>query len=285
MKDKKIIIILIAFLCAFHSYAQYSKDSISIVNAQWEISSIEEGVVHKRCLFKNLYGAEQYINFIEIDMKKNYKTKIIVTEPNEITSKTAEANNAIAAINGSYYNEKTGEPACYYRIDKNVINTTYDSELFRVTGAMVIKKGKVKLIPWNKDIEKKYNDNKGIVLASGPLMIYKNSICDVSELPNQSFYVTKHPRSAIGITHDKKMLLLTVDGRLPEYATGMSINELAHLMKLLGCEYALNLDGGRSTTLWSSKEKGNGVLNSPAANKKFDQFGERLNANTIIITK
>ncbi|MDF3046883.1 MAG: hypothetical protein K0R73_1 [Candidatus Midichloriaceae bacterium] len=49
---------------------------------------------------------------------------------------------------------------------------------------------------------------------------------------------------------------------------GLTILELAHFMKDIGCEFALNLDGGGSSTLWLSgkvvnesigdKDEGNG---------------------------
>lgn len=284
MYSKNIICVLFLFV-VFSGKAQTAQDSAIIVNIQWEINPIEKGIVHKRAIVNSLYGGHQYINIVEIDTKSKHQTKVIMTNPSQITSEAARANHAIVAINGSYYDEKTGEPVCYYRIGKNVIDTTHNIELYRVTGAIHIQSGKVKLIPWNKEIEQAYNGNKGIVFASGPLLINKGSICDVSKLPNQKFFTDKHPRSAIALTENNKMLLVTVDGRQPQHAIGVSIPELTHLLKILGSKDALNLDGGRSTTLWSAKEKNNGVLNSPAANKKFDQFGERLNANTIIVTK
>ena len=40
--------------------------------------------------------------------------------------------------------------------------------------------------------------------------------------------------------------------RFPEQAGGVNIPELAHLIRVLGGEDALNLDGGGSTTLWLS---------------------------------
>ncbi|GHT76428.1 hypothetical protein FACS189463_1480 [Bacteroidia bacterium] len=282
--NKKIFFLTAFLLAVFAVQAQTSQDSIAIANADWEVTPVEKGIVHKRKLFTELYGGAQYVNFIEVDMNEDYDTKVIVTQPLKITSEAAEENQAIVAINGSYYSEKTGAPASYYRVDKTLIDTTDNVELFRVTGALLIRKGKVNLMPWSKEIETAYGGNDGVVLASGPLLIYHDIVYDMSALPDHNFFTTKHPRSAIGITHDKKMLLVTVDGRLPGYATGVSISELTQLMKTLGCESALNLDGGRSTTLWSAKAAENGVLNSPAANKIFDPFGERTNANTIIVT-
>lgn len=68
-----------------------------------------------------------------------------------------------------------------------------------------------------------------------------------------------HPRTAIGVTEDGRVLLVTVDGRFTQ-AEGMSTQLLASYMKILGAKYAMNLDGGGSTTMWID---GHGVVNHP----------------------
>jgi len=40
-----------------------------------------------------------------------------------------------------------------------------------------------------------------------------------------------------------------VDGRQPFYSEGITLDELAHLMISLGAQYAMNLDGGGSSTM------------------------------------
>lgn len=184
-----------------------------------------------------------------------------------------------------YYDEGNFKSVCYYRVnDKTLFNTTDKELAYRVNGAIFIKNGRISLIPWSKTIENTYKSKKGEVLSSGPMMIYKGKVCNLSTV-DKKFCDTKHPRSAIAITKYNKLLLVSVDGRFPKDAIGINIPELTQLLKLLGCRYALNLDGGRSTTLWSYKEPDNGVLNCPAANKIFDKYGERYNSNTIIIYK
>jgi exopolysaccharide biosynthesis protein len=54
----------------------------------------------------------------------------------------------------------------------------------------------------------------------------------------------------IGVDHaGTKLVLLTIDGRRPGTATGMTGPEMAAEMLRLGCDDAMNLDGGGSTTL------------------------------------
>ena len=116
-------------------------------------------------------------------------------------------------------------------------------------------------------------------------MVYKKRIQDFSWLTFPRFTDVKHPRAAMATTKDKKLWLISVDGRFTNQAVGMTIAELAHMLKVLGCYNAINLDGGASTTLWSRNAPDNGVLNKPWGNRTYDTYGERYNDNTILIYK
>ncbi|MBQ7039347.1 MAG: phosphodiester glycosidase family protein, partial [Clostridia bacterium] len=79
-----------------------------------------------------------------------------------------------------------------------------------------------------------------------------------------------NPRSAIGVDESGTTLyLVAVDGRQTQ-SKGMTMQELAELMKSLGCHNAVNLDGGGSTnmvasTVWNEKLH---KVNSPTENRK-----------------
>jgi hypothetical protein len=57
------------------------------------------------------------------------------------------------------------------------------------------------------------------------------------------------PRTGVGITRTGDVLLVTVDGRRPKYSVGMRLKRFARLFRSLGATWALNLDGGGSTTM------------------------------------
>ena len=79
-----------------------------------------------------------------------------------------------------------------------------------------------------------------------------------------------NPRSAIGMSSDgKQMWLVAVDGRQTQ-SRGMTMSELANLMKELGCHNAVNLDGGGSTNMVASTiwNKDLTKVNSPTENRK-----------------
>jgi hypothetical protein len=77
-----------------------------------------------------------------------------------------------------------------------------------------------------------------------------------------------HPRSAVGFSRNGRFFyLVVVDGRQPLYSEGMTLAELADLMVSLGAHYAMNLDGGGSSTLVVEGSDGlPRVLNSPIDN-------------------
>lgn len=62
-------------------------------------------------------------------------------------------------------------------------------------------------------------------------------------------FFARHPRTAVGLTADRRLLLVVVDGRRRRFSIGMRLRELARFMRERGARWALNLDGGGSTTM------------------------------------
>ena len=81
------------------------------------------------------------------------------------------------------------------------------------------------------------------------------------------------PRAAIG-WNQKQFFLVEVDGR-QKSSVGMSFPDFANYLVKLGCENALNLDGGGSSTLWVHGK----VVNSPSEGR------ERSSANAVVIVQ
>ena len=99
------------------------------------------------------------------------------------------------------------------------------------------------------------------IISGGPYLIKNNEIfVDMTE-QKLSAIGGRNPRTAIGYTKDNNLILLTADGREGS-SIGLTLIELAQLMKEYGCVNAMNLDGGGSTVMYV---KGN-VVNKPAVN-------------------
>jgi uncharacterized protein YigE (DUF2233 family) len=91
-----------------------------------------------------------------------------------------------------------------------------------------------------------------------------------------SFVTERHPRTAVGYDEDRDWLfMVVVDGR-SDTAVGIDLITLSRWLRDWGCERALNLDGGGSTTMVVEGE----VVNSPS-----DATGERPVSNVLLLRR
>ena len=80
------------------------------------------------------------------------------------------------------------------------------------------------------------------------------------------YTVGRDPRTAVGVKEDGTMVFYTVDGRQSGYSAGLTQVDLAEELLRQGCVWAVNLDGGGSTT-FGVKLPGSSsvtVVNSPS---------------------
>ena len=99
-------------------------------------------------------------------------------------------------------------------------------------------------------------------VGGGPFLVRDGLISvdgEAENFPSASFINKRHPRTAAGVDASGKLLLVTVDGRA-EWSCGVSLPELAAIMKRLGAVNAINFDGGGSTTMFL----GDGIVNAPS---------------------
>ncbi|HMO32598.1 MAG TPA: phosphodiester glycosidase family protein [Lacibacter sp.] len=92
--------------------------------------------------------------------------------------------------------------------------------------------------------------NTTAAIGGSPLLIRNNTIqiTDAEELIDINNN-TNRPRSAIGFSGSGMVLLLAVEGDNPPNYPGVNLATTAALMQSLGCQGAINLDGGGSTAL------------------------------------
>ncbi|NLJ75120.1 MAG: phosphodiester glycosidase family protein [Firmicutes bacterium] len=89
------------------------------------------------------------------------------------------------------------------------------------------------------------------IIGGGPRLVRDGLVWITGEEEQfrKDILVGRAPRTALGITADNKLLLVTVNGRQPNISVGMTLKELATLLIELGAVQAMNLDGGGSTTM------------------------------------
>lgn len=84
----------------------------------------------------------------------------------------------------------------------------------------------------------------------------------------------RHPRSAVGFSKTH-IYLVEVDGRQRGLSVGMTLEELGEYMAKIGCDEAINLDGGGSATFWYRGR----IVNSPC------DGSERTVANGLVVIR
>lgn len=84
-------------------------------------------------------------------------------------------------------------------------------------------------------------------------------------LPTSYTWDERHPRTSLGLSADrKKMIMCVIDGRQDE-SKGVTVSQLALIMKRAGAATAFNLDGGGSSTMYVTNAgyNGTGLMNKP----------------------
>jgi hypothetical protein len=250
----------------------------SVVGADWFERPVAEGVTWKYYLFDNLYGGWNSITILEADLNApGIETKFNWRASSRALTSTmaAEVPNAVAAINGTFFDTSAGGggSTTYFKANGVVLKDT-DGE----GGILIANDGTVSIMArpaggWNTRPEP-------FIMTNGPHMITNGAIVNLASNAHNN---NLHPRTAVGLTADNRLLMVVVDGRM-NFARGISIHNLAKVMLDLGAVDAFSLDGGGSSTAWVAGEPFSGVVNYPSDNGLFDHLGQRACANIIAVT-
>ena len=112
------------------------------------------------------------------------------------------------------------------------------------------------------------------IISGGPFLVRNGEVFIDMTDEKLTAIGGRNPRTAIGYTKNNNLILLTADGREGS-SIGLTLNELANIMKQLGCVNAMNLDGGGSTVMYVNGQ----VVNKPAV-----QGGIPL-SHTLVVRK
>lgn len=263
-------------------------DSMVLVNASWQVDTLD-GVVLKRVHFqhKEYFQSNQYIAFLEIQPNSGLQLELACEPTRTKTSTIAQKHNALAAINGSFFDMDRHFPVCYLRIDsvelgentpgKDTLNRKYYQY-----GTLLVNGDSVRIERTDsaRTWERCLPDRN--IMTAGPLLIYHGEEQSIRQ--DRTFVTNRHNRTAVGIRPDGTILLLVVDGRTKQ-SEGMTLGELTRTLQWLGCTEALNMDGGGSTTLYIHSQPNNGIINHPSDNGCFDHSGERGVSNIIMVKR
>ncbi len=274
------LIAAVALLTAVCTVDLSAQAGSKIDQLEWNTEKLAEGIYWKTYLGNDLFDSRQSINIIEISLDSSSVEYQLAWNENGLmkTSDFADQHNALAAVNGSFYGAE-GESIVFMKADGEVISSgAVGGNPFTERGGFGWNRsGEPVIIP--KPEEGWQSVQYENLLSAGPLLIYDNNVQNFNDDP---FHQNRHPRTALALTSDNRLLLVTVDGRSFQ-SYGMTISELSRFLSGLDARYALNLDGGGSTSMWIRDKKNDGIVNYPSNNFEFDHEGERSVSNALII--
>lgn len=268
----------------------YGQNSVThILNSlHWKDSVLSDGITwrHVHTRDSSLFMSRQNIHILIIKKSQTqYKFDIGRTSPESgtLTSDLAAKENAMAAVNASFFNVKTGQSVNWIKeygitTDTSVLNNNkYGAHQ---EGIFAFNNDNVSILRRDTTIGKNWERTIHFsnTIESGPLLILNGQ---KQTLKNNAFNSNRHPRTCACITNEE-ILLLTADGRTND-AYGLSLFELTDILEALGCKDAINFDGGGSTTMYIKGAASSGVVNMPCDNKLFDHLGERKVSNALLI--
>jgi len=221
----------------------------------------------------SFFESKQKIYHLSLGVDSDYTVDIGHSESILIkTSEIAKQNNAVAAVNGSFFDVGNGGSVVYLEKNDTVISYTQKT-IGLINGILLMSdNGEIEIGSFKSDKYYEESTEEYFAIATGPILL-KDS--EKQEFIRNSFTGNRHPRTCFCKTRDS-IVFVVVDGR-SEIANGMSLFELQQYLLTLGCIDAINLDGGGSSTMWLENK---GVVNNPSGSK-----GERSVANALLLVR
>ncbi|MEA4863065.1 MAG: phosphodiester glycosidase family protein [Victivallaceae bacterium] len=254
---KRVLLILLLCLAGAGLFA-YTPTTTTTYN-------LADGLVYHKYTYSSLYGGYQEIFVLEVDLTKtSLETGIGICQNNMLTNTTnqGKALGALAAVNCGFFAMTGPAPS--------------------TAVGMIVAQGKLfkGLVGYYSNYTEGFlwmhGQRAGVVIPSlgfsvgmannlrwgYPVLVQKGAI--YSELAKvtsdtSGIILSRRSRTAVGVTSTRqKMYIVVVDESGTRYA--VTCKELADYMISLGCYEAINLDGGGSSTMWTSAY---GLMNRP----------------------
>jgi hypothetical protein len=271
----------IIFLAILATCLPLAAQTNPLETVDWFERDIGEGVIWRQYEFDSLFGARQHITYIEADLDHSNVEVVLPYLPTGIqrtsTLVPAQFSDAIAAVNGTYFNTTDVGHNTYLRIDNvEIPHKPRTKGEWGHHGALARDASDNWGIIEMPTTGGEWDDNNTHpdIMANGPMLVWGGVYANAY---SGTHCTGRHPRTAVGITSDNRIILLTADGRTDRGA-GLTCEETGQVLIWLDVVEAVNMDGGGTTTAWIKGEPNSGIVNYPS-----DGTGERGTPNAIAI--
>lgn len=292
----------------------------------WTKTVVETGLVFWQFRGTDPVSAQkQIVSVADFDLSQGYKVKTVFDAGKPTASTVHKNYNAIATINGGYgasqvffktlgyayariKEEKDADGILNWRNDGAIcVNSAgrpfIANSIFSQDGDGQSEYGKQ--LEQQREFYRQTLRNIPEIISSAPLLIdgynplgltFVPAGISISQAESYAYehpyhhQGVRHPRSVVAITGNNHLLLIVADGRRTGYCIGFTAKELTQfLIKNFDPKYALNLDGGGSSTL-CIKNCGDSknVVNYPCegiTNKNLSYTQERNVQSFLYVTK
>ena len=292
MKKKLLLIVLticLAFLVIAPKQAFAMSNGIVISNKKYDVAP---GVVEYERITNNASLSSQLVGHVmeitlggtaEIAIGYNdYNVDAFVSGRNWAMRRTTEQAqametragvNVVGAVNGDFFNMSNGEPTGTVVMQGKTVKKPNGYPYFYVDseGKAHIETKNLYALP--EGVKEAINVNT-LLVKDGNLVIRNDT--------------ATAPRTAIGIKADGTVVLYMVDGRQAPYSVGTTLDELAQIMKDIGCVIAGNLDGGGSSTFATQREgeaNDNGAAGLTLRCRPSDGYERTVSTTIMVISK
>lgn len=253
----------------------------------WVSDTLRTGLVwHNFTGTDGISGDPQVINVLEYDLDQpGLKLSFEYYPDKEVLSEVARDTKAIAGTNASF-----GPPHTFIRIEGETwcdieIESTHRDWWKHEAAVLYDGVNNVRFLSFDgkpeEAVEAYRSCTEPNILSGTPILIDNYAqpewfLQDVKGYKAKaSTLQQRHPRTAIALTEDRHLLLVTVDGRWLGKASGMTCEELRHfLAQYFNPQYAMNMDGGGSSSMFvkGRGDEETGIVSYPC--EKTGETGE-----------
>ncbi len=210
-----------------------------------------------------------------------FALSVVPVDPCSTLLEWCAAASADHAVVGGFYMRPGGPPLGDLWVDgKALPSTPFDSPWDRCRACVHAEAGRVALLA-REEIE---GPPRGDLLQAGPMLVREGVIAVHPGVDAEGFSAGsrqfdsdisagRFPRAALGLA-GRDLVAVVCDGRA-DHDAGMTMTELAETMVTLGCEDAINLDGGGSASL---------VIDGKLVNTPREEHGLELRGGRAIAT-
>ena len=243
----------------------------TVTNSSYKDENISINLTETTVNHTQVYVADVTVSSSEY-LKTAFAQNSFGTNVTAKTSVTAADNDAILAVNGDYY----GANSSGYVIRNGVVYRDTVRENSNNGDIAIYKDGSFKII-YEDQISAEQLVKDGVInlLAFGPALVENGEIV-VGKNQEVGQAMASNPRTAIGIIDENHYIIVVSDGRTSE-SEGLSLYQLAEVMKSYGAKTAYNLDGGGSSTLYFNGQ----VINKPTTGG--NKISERAVSDIVYI--